>query len=132
MRTLEESFVPCNEALTLHELGIDKAKISCYATYIKKKMSLGFFLSGHRPQDLVAAPTYAQAFDFIRTKYRIESWVQPYLSPEPRRNEAKFWYGGRTPSEGTSIGIYDTHLEAELECLKHLIQFIKEHDEFNI
>lgn len=128
MRTLQESFVPCDEAIALHELDINKAQVSCSAAYINRKFSLGFFHSSHCAEDLVLAPTYAQAFDFLRFHFRIEAWVQPYLSPEPRRNEAKFWYGGRTSNEGTSIGIYDTHLEAELECLKHLIQFIKDYD----
>lgn len=128
MRILEESFVPCDEAIALHELGINHEQVSCHAAFINRKFSLGFFHSTHCSEDLVLAPTYSQAFDFIRTKYRIEGWVQPYLSPEPRRNEAKFWYGGRTSNEGTSIGIYDTHLEAELECLKHIIKFIKDYD----
>ena len=135
MRTFEQLFAPYEQALALKELKFDEP---CLKYYVKQNLNTDYshsilklkqenFINGE-----CLAPTYAQAFDFIRTKYRIESWVQPYLSPEPRRNEAKFWYGGRTPSEGTSIGIYDTHLEAELECLKHLIQFIKEHDEFNI
>ena len=117
--------------MALRELGINKVQVTCSAAYINNKFSLGFFHSSHCLEDLVLAPTYSQAFDFIRKKYRIEGWVQPYLSPEPRRYEAKFWYGGRTPSEGISVGIYDTHLEAELECLRAIIQFIKEHDEFN-
>ena len=125
MRTLEESFVPCDEAIALHALGINNEQISCHAAYINKKFSLGFFHSSHCSEVLVLALTYSQAFDFFRKKYRIEGWVQPYLSPEPRRNEAKFWYGGRTPSEGTSVGKYNTFMEAELECVKAIIEFIK-------
>jgi hypothetical protein len=128
MRTLEESFAPCDEAIALHQLGINKTQVSCHAAYINKKFSLGFFHSSHCAEDLVLAPTYAQAFDFLRSHFRIEGWVQPYLSPEPRKCEAKFWYGGRTPTEGTSVGIYDTFMEAELECVRAIIQFIKEYD----
>ena len=128
MKTLEESFVPCDEAIALHALGINNEQISCHAAYINKKFSLGFFHSSHCSEDLVLALTYSQAFDFFRTKFYVEGWVQPYLSPEPRKCEAKYWYGGRTPSEGTSIGIYNTHLEAELECVRGIIQFIKEYE----
>jgi hypothetical protein len=130
MRTITENSLPYAESLELQALGINKEQVSCYGNFINEKLCLGFFHSTHCKPDTILALSYGQAFDFFREKYRIEGWVQPYLSPEPRRCEAKFWYGGRTPSEGTSVGIYDTHLEAELECVKAIIQFIKEHDEF--
>ena len=132
MKTLAENSVPYAESLELQALGINNEQITCFGNFINEKLCLGFFHSTHCTPDTVLGLSYGQAFDFFRTKFRIEGWVQPYLSPEPRRNEAKFWYGGRTPSEGTSVGIYDTHLEAELECVKAIIQFIKEHEEFNI
>ena len=131
MKIISESFVPYTESVDLKDLGINKEQVSCYGNFINEKLCLGFFHSTHCTSDTILALSYGQAFDFIRSKFRIEGWVQPYLSPQPRRYEAKFWYGGRTPSEGISVGIYDTHLEAELECLRAIIQFIKEHDEFN-
>lgn len=132
MRTLAENSVPYAEALELQALGINNEHVTSFGNFINEKLCLGFFHSTHCTPDTILGVTYGQAFDFFREKFRIEGWVQPYLSPEPRRCEAKFWYGGRTPSEGTSVGIYDTHLEAELECVKAIIQFIKEHEEFNI
>lgn len=132
MRTIAENSLPYAESLELQALGVNEEQISCYGNFINEKLCLGFFHSTHCTPETILALSYGQAFDFFRKKYRIEGWVQPYLSPEPRRCEAKYWYGGRTPSEGTSIGIYNTHLEAELECVKAIIQFIKEHEEFNI
>jgi hypothetical protein len=132
MRTLAENSLPYAESLELYALGVNEEQITCYGNFINEKLCLGFFHSTHCTPETILALSYGQAFDFFREKFRIEGWVQPYLSPDPRRCEAKFWYGGRTPSEGTSIGIYDTHLEAELECVRAIIQFIKEHEEFNI
>ena len=132
MRTLAENSVPYAESLELQALGINNEQVTCFGNFINEKLCLGFFHSTHCTPETILGLSYGQAFDFFRKKYRIEGWVQPYLSPEPRRCEAKYWYGGRTPTEGTSVGIYDTHLEAELECVKAIIQFIKEHEEFNI
>ncbi len=130
MRTLAENSVPYAEALELQTLGINNEQVTCFGNFINEKLCLGFFHSTHCTPDTILGLTYGQAFDFFRKKYRIEGWVQPYLSPQPRRYEARFWYGGRTPTEGTSVGIYDTHHEAELECVRAIIQFIKEHQEF--
>ena len=132
MRTIAENSLPYAESLELQALGINNEQITCFGNFINEKLCLGFFHSTHCTPETILGLSYGQAFDFFRVKYRIEGWVQPYLSPEPRRCEAKYWYGGRTPTEGTSVGIYDTHLEAELECVKAIIQFIKEHEEFNI
>lgn len=132
MKTIAENSLPYAESLDLQSLGINNEQVTCYGNYVNEKIHLGFFYSTHNTPDIILALSYGQAFDFFREKYRIEGWVQPYLSPEPRRNEAKFWYGGRTPNEGTSVGIYDTHLEAELECVRAIINFIKQHEEFKI
>jgi hypothetical protein len=126
---MEKELIPYEQALDLKELGFDEPCFGYFYTEDK------FFETKIKNSELdedcsISAPTYSQAFRWFREKHRIEAWVQPHLSPEPRRNEAKFWYGGRTSSTGDSIGIYDTYPQAELECLKHIIQFIKEHDEF--
>lgn len=125
MRTLAENSVPYAESLELQALGINEEQVTCFGNFINEKLCLGFFHSTHCTPDTVLGVTYGQAFDFFREKFRIEGWVQPYLSPQPRQFEAKFWYGGRTPPEGTSVGKYDTFMEAELECVRAIIQFIK-------
>jgi hypothetical protein len=125
MRTIAENSVPYAESLELQTLGINNEQVTCFGNFINEKLYLGFFHSTHCTPDTILGVTYGQAFDFFREKFRIEGWVQPYLSPDPRQCEAKFWYGGRTPTEGTSVGKYDTHLEAELECVRAIIEFIK-------
>ena len=127
MRNIDENYLPYPEALELQKLGVNNEQVTCHGNFVNEKLALGFFHSTHCTPDTILALSYGQAFDFIRSKFYVEGWVQPYLSPQPRRYEAKFWYGGRTASTGDSIGIYDTHLEAELECLRHIIKFIKEY-----
>jgi len=123
---MEAEFIPYEQALALKELGFDEPCIRYYWTdgVFSKTYNEPFNFSKRHCE--VSAPLYQQAFRWFREKHRIEGWVQPYLSPEPRRCEAKYWDGGRTPSTGTSIGIYDTFKEAELECLKKLIEIVKE------
>jgi hypothetical protein len=127
---MEKELIPYEQALDLKELGFDEECFSYYNTTEILISSEFLWRNSYSKGTDVVAPLYQQAFRWFREKHRIEAWVQPHLSPEPRRNEAKFWYGGRTSSTGDSIGIYDTYPQAELECLKHIIQFIKEHDEF--
>jgi hypothetical protein len=130
MKTLADNFPPYAESVEIKALGFNEEQTTCFGNFINEKLCLGFFHPSHCTEDTILAPTYSQAFDFFREKYRIEGWVQPYLSPDPRQCEARFWYGGRTPTEGTSVGKYNTFMEAELECVKAIIQFIKEYDEF--
>ena len=131
---MENEFVSYEIALALKELGFESpypiggyqgGKVFYYENgelyYDGRPMYSSDYHSGQ-----ILAPLYQQAFRWFRKVHRIEGWVQPYLSPEPRRCEAKYWDGGRTPSTGTSIGIYDTYKEAELECLIKLISILKE------
>jgi hypothetical protein len=148
---MEKEFIPYEQALALKELGFDD---NCLAYYLNpefnSKLKLGegynivtryfrenemsyninnnnFLYGTSRPPhlyNLVTCPTYAQAFRWIREKYKLESFIQPLIDDDDIQFYI-FAYGNI--SEEISHDDYDylKHEEAELECLKKLIEIIK-------
>jgi hypothetical protein len=51
----------------------------------------------------------------------IESWIQPYLSEQPRQYEGFYWRRG----EKVSVGVFSTYDEAQLNLLHKLIEIVK-------
>lgn len=66
-----------------------------------------------------AAPTFSQAFKFFRDKYKYCSYVKEATKDKYRFNFDKFDNGGYTSE------IYNSYPEAELACLKKLIEITK-------
>jgi hypothetical protein len=116
---MEKEFIPYEIALALKELGFDKPCFGYFYTEDK------FFNTIIKNSDLdeecsVAMPTYAQAFRWFRKKYQIDSWVYPNLNG---------LYSVSIVRRGVGLGKvseYQTYEEAELECLKRLIEIVKE------
>ena len=128
---MEREFVSYTEALALKEMGFDDP---CFAFYQKeiseiKPTMVGdddqYRLTGYRtcknseiPEQYISAPTYSQAFRWFRKKGQ-DSTILP---------TSQFYTPlvyNEIPS-GKKKELYITYEEAELECLKKLIQFVKE------
>ena len=132
---MEKEFVDYTESLELKALGFDEP---CFAFYQKeyneiKPTMVGdddqYRLTGYRtcknseiPEQYTSAPTYSQAFRFFREKYRLWQIVQ--------QNTDKDWTYDIMPITGMIdyelFDVFDTYEEAELECLKKLIELVKE------
>ena len=107
-----KDFIQYTEALELKQLGFDEPCFGVYATkdgYVRKS---AYDENGD-------APTYSQAFRFFREKYELSSWV--YNS-----HMDKYFYtilqDGRIVKATESATTYE---EAELACLKKLIEISK-------
>ena len=115
-----KDFVTYEKALELKELGFDEPCFKVYDTmgYVQDEQTML-----NMRLDYCSAPTFSQAFRFFREKcdWQIETWIQPYLSINPRTYEGLYWRRGETES----VGIYDTYEEAELACLIKLIEIVK-------
>jgi hypothetical protein len=134
---MNKEFVPYTEALALKELGFDEPCFGYYVDGELRGINLGMeelggvepyyqrfgfhTLSNHdidNPNKIVVTvPTYSQAFRWFREKYQLHSyiegaypWFRFYINSEDNR-----WEGHKHLS----------HEEAELECLKKLIQIVK-------
>jgi hypothetical protein len=138
-----KDFIPYEQALALKEFGFDEPCFGYYVDGELRGINLGMeelggiepyyqrfgfhTLSNHdidNPNKIVVtAPTFSQAFGWFRENcdWPIETWIQPYLSINPRTYEGLYWRRGETES----VGIYKTYEEAELACLKKLIEIVK-------
>jgi hypothetical protein len=110
-------FVPYELALELKQLGFDEPCFGVYATkdgYVRK--------SGY--DEIGNAPTYSQAFRFFREKYKLKCCIIPLVCEQGYSD----LYESRIHQEKHSIsriGNYKIYEEAELACLKKLIEIVK-------
>jgi hypothetical protein len=131
---MEKEFVPYDVALAMKELGFDEPCFGCYTK--DKELSLDRSDNkgeGHYFQDC-SAPLYQQAFRWFREEHGICGYVR-------RGSKIRFYY---PPENGFTVddwewcvyktdgehlpghGMKDTYEEAELACLRKLIEIVKE------
>ena len=118
---MEKEFIPYEQALALKELGFEYVStIFAYdeagELYTRSGIPHDFNIRG-----LLSAPLYQQAFRWFREKYNLNSFVIDSKSYN--------WYfniNDIVKDDVISEVLYfKTHEEAELECLKKLIEIIK-------
>jgi hypothetical protein len=123
--------VPYEQALALKELGFDE---SCFGYYLNREFN--FFYNTIISKrinsktknifnsDVIVAPTYQQAFRWFREKHNLISVVGYH-------NLWKYSFLIETIEEHKTIIVVDkinTYEEAELECLKKLIEIVKQNN----
>jgi hypothetical protein len=122
---MEKEFIPYEQALALKELGFDEPCFRYYKPngeldYIENHILKDFpYLAKNSEwQDLVAAPTFSQAFRWFRDNYGILSSIQYCRLPNI------FWFK-IDDAIFTNVD-FETYEEAELACLEKLIEIVKE------
>ena len=123
MRT---EFIPYTEALALKELGFDKECVAYYNGYNKLDHLMPervFVLHDYNGENTTSAPTFSQAFRWFREKYNLYIVI----------SHNQYWvFEIYTTSNDDLIYGESTHKsyeEAELECLKKLIEIVKKKNE---
>jgi len=125
---MEKEFIPYEQAFALKELGFDEP---CLGYYTGDKMHLvirPLMLRANELESYVAtAPLYQQAFRWFREKYSLYSHVRESLAFD---NTLEFvtQINGSYVNHGIEdkpINRFETYEEAELECLKKLIEIKK-------
>jgi hypothetical protein len=118
---MEKEFIPYEQALALKELGFDEPCLMYWNDF--GKTSINRFQLHNKIdewcQDYIEAPLYQQAFRWFREKYQIDSWIYPNLNGLYSVSNIRRGVGLGKVSE------YQTYEEAELECLKKLIEIVK-------
>lgn len=145
--TMGKLFVPYKESLELKELGfyepcfmkiwwlngIDfdtKKSFKPYITINDKEIRFKYHLpkkhpwSGIRSLDL-QIPTFQQAFRWFRNKYKLPSHIATYWQHD-WNNYSYQYYFVQNKVEWNGIEHYKTYEEAELACLRKLIDIVKE------
>ena len=123
---MEKEFVDYEIALELKELGFDEP---CFAFFNGKHLSFARFDILGNPLDIcncIEAPTYSQAFRFFREEHGLYSCIM-YSSDGIIKGGYSPMIDVMKPHKAIlDFNNYDTYEEAELECLKKLIQIVKE------
>jgi hypothetical protein len=152
---MNKEFTPYEIALALKELGFDepclmriwwlnsvhkdtKTPFEPHITINGRDIDFEYSLPKKHPSTEFVAlklqvPTFSQAFRWFREKYDISSYVDYYENSE----KDKIWYfiikdkdsesqfDGSDKTEYCDVPYFKTYEEAELACLKKLINIVK-------
>jgi hypothetical protein len=115
---MKELFIPYEQALALKELGFDEECLGYYF-YNGSLNKWSLIIDNEQCEYLktISAPLYQQIFRWFREKYNLDSWV---YRPDEKLN---IW--GYNTTLHTNVSPFKSYEEAELECLKILIQIAK-------
>ena len=128
---MEKEFIPYEEALAMKELGFDEKCLTYYfedgtfsdaveedeTAYCGDIRFLNHKNSYEEEGGYVSAPLYQQAFRWFREEYKLEA---------PIRNNGLGKYDFDVNHSDWAGRVYDKYEEAELACLKKLIEIVKE------
>jgi hypothetical protein len=124
---MNNEFVPLEEALALKELGFDQ---DCFVIYFNGTSQLKAQQRFLYETD-VRAPLYQQAFRWLREEYGLDSYVKHLYKSTVK--VGYFFCIDKTDGiefhsmQGTlDSGYFDTYEEAELACLRKLIELANE------
>jgi len=128
---MNKEFIPYEQALELKELGFDEKCFNHYGEYEGRPVLHLVSTTPIKNESFItykgcAAPLYQQAFRWFRETYNITSEISISAN---HRNDAKKWMHSVTNLEvmlyTNSDTTFETYEEAELACLKKLIELIK-------
>jgi hypothetical protein len=114
---MEKEFVSYEIALQLKELGFDEECIYVYLTKdIAKQNCEIHIIKELLFRGSLNTPSYQQTFRWFREKYGLVGWIEGKLM-------YKYCIESIIPTDGQLNKFsFKTHEEAELECLKKLIE----------
>ena len=126
-----KDFILYPEAFELKQLGFDEP---CFAYFKKDTNSLCWHSNSVEPynhNDInrygdLSAPTYSQAFRWFREKFNMPSKIEATFEHETP-NQYHYFYQIVTDDfvSGDGVMLNWTYEEAELACLKKLIEIVK-------
>jgi len=113
---MNKEFIPYEQALELKELGFNEF---CFGYYVGNELITSINDIFNTTEILIiSAPLYQQAFRWFREKYNLLSYIDYCMTETFRYNIV--WDGSVISLSG-----YTTYEEAELACLKKLIEIVK-------
>ena len=133
---MTKEFIPYQQAIALKKLGFDEP---CFGKFDYTELEVGGKWSNSLFKNVTediftAAPTYSQAFRWLREQYNLVIQYIPYelddgegqsiLYHKYKISEYDSWRGGRRNTVETELD--EDYELAELECLKKLIQICLE------
>jgi hypothetical protein len=126
---MEKEFIPYEQALALKELGFDEP---CFGYYTGDKMHLVIRPLMLRANELesyvVTAPLFQQAFGWLLKEHNLYAIIIPTITMHWTFKTMTVIEGmvEAPPYKHVDAHDYATQEEAELACLKKLIEIVKQ------
>ena len=116
---MEKEFVPYQESLELKELGFDEP---CLGWYTSDKSLIKDYVIKMN----LKAPTFSQAFKWFREKYHLIGGIEYIGGATPNTTWWDIYVVGHFNTDTSKMTMkYQPYEEAELECLRKLIEIVK-------
>ena len=118
--SVDKEFVPYEEALSLKELGFDEP---CFAVYFNTTQQLYFdkYINEFTKDVRTLAPIFSQAFRWFDEHTDLMGFVVPSI----KDNHFDWLIRIDWEEEIECEEAYSSRIEAELACLKQLIEIVK-------
>jgi hypothetical protein len=121
---MEKEFIPYEQALALKVLGFDEPCVAFYYGQLNR-LEIGFNWTNEGCknsllEEIVSAPLYQQAFRWFRKKHNLFHSINSL-----GYNMCLGLVGQLGKLKPCNVPNYGTYEEAELECLKKLIEIVK-------
>jgi len=127
---MEKEFIPYEQALALKELGFGEPCIKYYWTDGMFTKTYESPFNHNKRDNLISAPLYQQAFRWFREKYNLLGNVYSNASGwlwEIHDNiGGTHRFGSEWSGDCEESGMFTSFEKAELECIKKLIEIVKE------
>jgi hypothetical protein len=142
---MEKEFTPYEQSLDLKELGFDEPCLACVGENNEVIIRVGDYrsFSNKKPEDSIerdfynniikdfnsyvndtaSAPTFSQAFRWFREKYNLYACIERVEYIDSNEKGFQWYIFDKCSNVGEKLMSYE---EAELECLKKLIEIVKE------
>ena len=120
---MKNEFVPYEEALALKELGFDYCCFCSYTSEGKLADGYGTYYKIH-PSEITIAPLYQQAFRWFREEHDLHIGICHQVN-------GKFdcWTNKGNLLENGKYCDIDSYEEAELACLRKLIETVNQNED---
>lgn len=127
---MNKEFIPYEEALALKELGFDEECLFRYTAqedltnkgcYDNSSPSDAMLTAYEIHESHILAPLYQQAFRWFREEHNLHSLIMPKITPS--NTIVYYLYEGKVKNNWENC--FETYEEAELECLRKLIEIVK-------
>jgi hypothetical protein len=133
---MDKDIIPLEEAKELKALGYDGDEYGYYYRGKPVRYGIhGFKLRSnckYPTKDRHPAPMFQQVFRWFREKHKLDTYVAR-MPPEvygkgkgPIKNYLQYIWGEHLEPRGQDTSYHDTYEEAELECLRRLIEIVKQ------
>ena len=121
---INKDFTPYQEAFELKQLGFDEP---CFASYYHAGRKLDICEYINHGEYTVLAPTYSQAFRWFREKYHLIGGIEYIAGETPKTTWWDIYVVGHYNIDYKKMSMkYQPYEEAELACLKKLIEIVKQ------